>query len=344
MRRWVVNSVRRRLERLRHRREPTRLILCYHRIVEVDADPWKSCVSPGHFAEQLEILRDWGTILELGTLVAGLETGDLPRRAVALTFDDGYADNLHVAKPILARYEAPALVFLATGYLDRHDGVWWDRLEQLILRPGRLPEVLKIEIGGKIWRRQLGAAARLDEVTWHRHRSWKAWQRPPTDRHRLFVELWARLRLLADPERRAALEALASWAAQPNENGTEPRPLASAEVRALVEDKLVQVGAHTVTHPLLPGLSEAEQRAELEGSRRDCAALIGEPPAALAYPHGKCTRALASLARKVGFTVACSTAGRPVRVGSDRFRLPRIAIADWDGATFARMLEEHFVA
>jgi peptidoglycan/xylan/chitin deacetylase (PgdA/CDA1 family) len=343
MRRWVVSPVRRRLERLRHRRSPTRLILCYHRIVEVDADPWKSCVSPGHFAEQLEILRDWGTILELGSLVAGLETGDLPRRAVALTFDDGYADNLHVAKPILARYDAPALVFLATGYLDRHDGFWWDRLEQLILRPGRLPDVLKIEIGGRTWQRQLGTASRLDQATWHRHRSWKAWQRPPTGRHRLFVELWTRLRPLADPERRAALETLAFWAGQPSQNDAAPRPLARAEVRTLIEDKLMQIGAHTVTHPLLPALSEAEQQAELEGSRRDCAALVGQPPAALAYPHGKCTRALASLARKVGFTIACSSAGTPIRAGSDRLRLPRIAIADWDGPTFAQKLEEHFV-
>ena len=204
--------------------------------------------------------------------------------------------------------------------------------------------MLKIEIGGRTWQRQLGAATRLDEATWHRCRNWRGWQRPPTERHRLFVELWAGLRLLADPERRAALEALASWAAQPNENGTEPRPLASAEIRALVEGKLVKVGAHTVTHPLLPALSEAEQRAELEGSRRDCVALVGQPPDALAYPHGESTPALASLAGEVGFAAACSTAGTPVRAGSDRFRLPRIAIADWDGATFARKLEENFVA
>jgi peptidoglycan/xylan/chitin deacetylase (PgdA/CDA1 family) len=159
------------------------------------------------------------------------------------------------------------------------------------------------------------------------------------------LELWGRLQLLSDPERQPVLESLASWAAQPNEdNNTGPRPLTSAEVLTLVEEKLVQVGAHTVTHPLLPAMSEAEQRAELEGSRRHCTALLGQPPEAFAYPHGESTPALENLAGEVGFIVACSTAGRPVRAGSDRFRLPRIAIPDWDGATFARKLEENFAA
>ena len=93
------------------------VIFMYHRVAETICDPWGISVPPARFREQLEHLRaDW-TILAMDELVAALEAQALPRHAAALTFDDGYADNALVAKPILEDYGIPATMFLTTGSL-----------------------------------------------------------------------------------------------------------------------------------------------------------------------------------------------------------------------------------
>ena len=65
--------------------------------------------------------------------------GDVPSAGVVVTFDDGYADNFHNAKPLLERYEIPATVFVTTGYLQDQREFWWDELERILLQPGTLP-------------------------------------------------------------------------------------------------------------------------------------------------------------------------------------------------------------
>ena len=84
-------------------------------VAELDVDPWGLAVSPANFSDQLAWLRTHRTIMSLAEFVARLERGDLPLNAVALTFDDGYADNLLNALPALAKQGASATLFLATG-------------------------------------------------------------------------------------------------------------------------------------------------------------------------------------------------------------------------------------
>ena len=97
------------------RRRPHGLILSYHRIAAPSWDPWDLCVSPEHFEKQLEVLAHRAELVPLSDLASQLRAGRRGRPVVALTFDDGYADNLHVAQPLLERYGAPATVFIATG-------------------------------------------------------------------------------------------------------------------------------------------------------------------------------------------------------------------------------------
>lgn len=93
------------------------LILVYHRIAEVKVDPWELAVRPDHFAEQLQVIRRLGRPLSLRELVRSMRNGGIPRRAIVVTFDDGYADNLLQAKPLLDRADVPATVFLTAGAL-----------------------------------------------------------------------------------------------------------------------------------------------------------------------------------------------------------------------------------
>ena len=79
------------------------LILLYHQITEALSDPWGLAVAPRHFAQHLEVLRRHAQVIRLQQLSQALLDGSLPEKSVVVTFDDGYADNLHNAKPLLER-------------------------------------------------------------------------------------------------------------------------------------------------------------------------------------------------------------------------------------------------
>lgn len=122
----------------------------YHRIAAVTPDPWQLAVTPAHFAEHLEVVRRYGRPLTVGDLSRAVGAGRIPPRAIVLTLDDGYADNLLEARPLLARHDVPATIFIAAGCLGRHQGFWWDQLERLVLTPVDLPRRLGLEVRGEI--------------------------------------------------------------------------------------------------------------------------------------------------------------------------------------------------
>ncbi len=83
-------------------------ILMYHRVVEPCIDPWKMCVTPSHFEEQLDVLSRKWNVLSLREIVEHLKKGQIPHRSVVVTFDDGYVCNLLTGKPMLEKYGLPA--------------------------------------------------------------------------------------------------------------------------------------------------------------------------------------------------------------------------------------------
>jgi peptidoglycan/xylan/chitin deacetylase (PgdA/CDA1 family) len=119
-------------------------ILMYHRIAPPGLDPWRLRVTPDHFEQQLSALKARFEVISLAEIPHRQDF----RNTVAITFDDGYADNLLRAKPILEEFETPATVFITTSYVNADREFWWDELEQLFLYPGVLPERLILNIGG----------------------------------------------------------------------------------------------------------------------------------------------------------------------------------------------------
>jgi peptidoglycan/xylan/chitin deacetylase (PgdA/CDA1 family) len=91
---------------------PGALILGYHRIAKVDNDSFYNCISPNHFAQQMEVLKNYAHPMSLDELVACLRSWRISPKTVCVTIDDGYADVLYSAKPILEKYEIPATVFV----------------------------------------------------------------------------------------------------------------------------------------------------------------------------------------------------------------------------------------
>src|SRR5215212_5224770 len=142
-----------------NRNDQRTLILLYHRVAKLHSDLWSLAVTPEHFAEHLEVLRQYAHPIRLQHLPQALSDGNIPNRSVVVTFDDGYADNLHSAKPLLKRYDIPATFFLTTGYVGKEREFWWHELERLLLQPGTLPGRLRLKIDGNIYRWELGEAA-----------------------------------------------------------------------------------------------------------------------------------------------------------------------------------------
>ena len=93
---------------------PKAVILMYHRITRVELDPWGMCVSPENFSQQLESIRKVATPMSLADFVRARQSGELPERAVVVTFDDGYVDNFETALPLLRQHQVPATLFVTT--------------------------------------------------------------------------------------------------------------------------------------------------------------------------------------------------------------------------------------
>jgi peptidoglycan/xylan/chitin deacetylase (PgdA/CDA1 family) len=334
--RGVRSALRHRLQRIRARRGA--VILLYHRVAEPDLDPWGLAVSPKHFEEHLEVLGARGPSLTLNALLETLKSGQPQKSATAITFDDGYADNLRVAMPLLERHDKRATMFLTTAPIIRQRAFWWDELEEILLcRPVLPRRELELSLAAETftWTLEEPASEPLPDIS-----RWRAWQ-PVSQgqgRQALYVALWQRLQKLPHAPRDEAVEALRDWAGGEAVPRSSHRPLTVQEVAALADGDLIEVGAHTVNHPALAWISVAEQREEIIGSKADIEGIIGAPVQGFSYPHGSCTKATVDALRAAGFACACCAAPAPLTPATDPFGLPRITVPDCDGDTFASSL------
>jgi peptidoglycan/xylan/chitin deacetylase (PgdA/CDA1 family) len=333
--------LRRIARRLGNRLRRKALILLYHRVADPLSDPWALAVTPRRFSEHLDVLRQHARPIKLQQLSEALSNGNLPDRSVVVTFDDGYTDNLHSAKPLLERRDVPATAFLIAGHAGDWGEFWWDELDRLLLQPGTLPDTLRLSVKGDTYRWELGEAAHYGEEASRRHRRWRAWDDAPTSRHRLYRSLWELLKPLTQREKRTVLDELLTWAdAEPFVRTTD-RPLSLEEVVALAQGGLIEVGAHTMTHPVLSALPEVLQREEIQRSKARLEELVGRPVTSFSYPHGgnsDYTAETVDMVREAGFSCACSTFASVVRRSTDPFQLPRVWVQDWDGDEFAKQL------
>ena len=164
------------------------LILGYHRVAHVKRDEYEVCVTPDYFAEQMEALSQYTHPLRLAELVQCLRLGSLPPKSVAVTFDDGYADNLYEAKPVLERYDIPATVFVCTGYQGRE--FWWDELADMILQTRVLPQKLAFKAEHTNFSFDLENENVLSNESLAGYREWSAYGNSNGLRSQLYIELW----------------------------------------------------------------------------------------------------------------------------------------------------------
>ena len=325
------------------------LILLYHRVASATTDPWRLAVSPPHFAEHLEVLRNAFRPLTVGELVEALQGRRLPPRGVAVTFDDGYADNLLAGLPLLEQYEVPATVYLTAGYIGTTREFWWTEVERLFLEPGPLPERLEARKDGLFWSCDLGSSSAYSAAEAQNHREWVIQSTSdfsssafPTERHAAFQSLLAFLEPLEGQIRAAILAELYEAAGIERTTRDSHRMLTGEEAVRLASSAVVDIGAHTMTHARLSTLGLDEQRREIFDSKAHLQTMLDQPVTTFAYPFGQPAdydRRTVDLVRGAGFSCAGAVADVAVSRSSPPFELPRVGVADWTGEEFERRLE-----
>lgn len=263
-------------------------VLIFHRVLAQPDPLFPDEVDATRFNLICEWLKEWFYVLPLDQAVARLQSGTLPERAACITFDDGYADNYHVALPILQRHGLTATFFIATGFLD--GGRMWN---------DTIIETVRSRKDMSIADRQAAIATHINAIKY---------------------------RSVAD--RVAETEQLArSAGAQLPTN----LMMTSAEVKAMRKAGM-QIGAHTVSHPILARLTVEQTHKEISDSKQFLEDLLGERIGLFAYPNGKpgedYSPQTVEVVRSLGFDAAVSTQWGASRMGDDLLQIKRFT--PWD--------------
>ena len=228
----------------------TALVLIYHRIADLDRDPQLLAVSPDNFSAQMDLLAEKYRVVPIAELLGSVRRRSVPLRAVAITFDDGYADNLHAAQPILASRNLPATVFVSSGYVEAQREFWWDELERLVLAPGTLPDRIALETPVGSFSASVADPLDYSAEDARRDAGWTVLEPDTNARQALYRDLAAFLRPLPPLDREMALDRLRALACPEDAPTCEVprathRPLTALEVTALAASPGIEIGGHT---------------------------------------------------------------------------------------------------
>lgn len=278
-------------------------ILIFHRVLsKIDLlCPDEPDVS--RFDEIMGWVDKWFQVLPLDRAVRQLRAGTLPARAAAITFDDGYADNATNALPILKRHGMRATFFVATSFLDG-GRMWNDTLIEAL----RVCQADSLDLSEEGF-----GCLKLGSIA---------------DRQVAIKSMLGRVKYL-DPDKRNEVVA---WV-QRRANVVLPDDMMMTSSQVIeLRDAGMQIGAHTLTHPILTSLSDDEALAEIKASKVALETLLCEPVSLFAYPNGKPGKDYlgkhVEMVRRAGFSAAVSTAVGVSSAATDLFQLPRFT--PWD--------------
>lgn len=289
------------------RSTPRLSVLIYHRVLQ-QRDPLRpNEPTADEFRWQMELVSALFNVLPLNEAVERLIEGRLPPRPAAVTFDDGYADNLRVAYPILEELRVPATVFVATGFLDGGRMFNDTVVEAVRAMPDETIDLSSLNLG-------------LDQKVFDLTKN--------HERLSLVSTLLPRVKYMSPDERSAILVWLESFAVTPLPTDLM---MAASDVRYMHASG-VEIGAHTRHHPILSRIDRESAFKEITQSKRDLETLIGAPIRLFAYPNGKrgedYTQIHVDQVREAGFEAAVTTHPGAAQAGTDRFQIPRFT--PWD--------------
>ncbi len=255
------------------------------------------------FTTQMQTLATDFRVLALAEALRQQADGSLPVGAVAVTFDDGFADNVTVALPVLRRLGVPATFFIASGFLG--DGYMFNNavIEACRQAPEGSWPTGTVEFGVV----PMGRAVSRVEVTEY---------------------MIAKMKYLEASRRRDLAYQLLESASARMPQGL----MMSHEQLRELHGAGMTIGGHTRSHPILNGLGDRAAEEEIAGGRADLEGIIGAPVSLFAYPNGRPGKDYGprdvALVRSLGFQAAVTTAWGYSDKRTDPCQVPRVG--SWD--------------
>lgn len=278
-------------------------ILIFHRVLSQPDPLFPNEPDVEKFDEMMGWVAKWFQVLPLNTAITQLRAGTLPARAAAITFDDGYADNASNALPVLKRHGMSGTFFIATGFLDG-GRMWNDTIIESV-------------------RGSTAAALDFSELGLGRHPIASI-----ADKQAAISALIGQIKYQSVEDRVVITEQLAQLAGV---KLPQDLMMSSQAVREMHRAGM-QIGAHTVSHPILARLTKEQAREEIGQSKQFLEQLLSERVGLFAYPNGKpgvdYNADSVTIARELGFDAAVSTHWGAVKPATDVFQMPRFT--PWD--------------
>lgn len=273
-------------------------ILTYHRVLPKADSLRPGCMPVDVFASHMRVLSRFFNVLPLADAVQRLRDKSLPARAVCITFDDGYADNHELAWPVLHELGLPWTIFVATDYLDG-GRMWNDSVIDAVERAqGGQLDLTSIGLGVREARNATECVATIESLLGH-------------------------LKHVDPVERENLSRAIADLAGVADSSDLM---LTSQQLTELANAG-VEIGGHTVTHPILKVIDAEEAEREICQGKEILEGLVRGPVRSFAYPNGRPGQDYddlhADMVRRSGFTCAVSTEPGVASPTSDTFQLPR---------------------
>ncbi len=276
------------------------LILMYHRFSEGEE---YGKTSRKTFETHLKYLTNNYKIISLTEAVAHLSgSGEMPTRTAVLTIDDGYRDVYDVAFPILRLFDLPATLYVVTGFLDKQCWIWTDKARYLLTETKN--ERLSFAVVEKIFDEELG---------------------DKNSRLALAGKVNSELKKLPDLEKDIVLSDLAKLLSVPLDDvpPSEFGPISWDQAREMAAAG-IEIGSHTVNHPILTNIDADALAEELSVSRTVLAGQLQTDKLHFCYPNGNVSQRERDAAESAGYASAVTTEIRICERADDRFLLPRI--------------------
>lgn len=291
------------------------LTLLYHRVRTYEQDVQLLCVTPEHFAEQMDWLKANYKIVRFDE-----DWNRIEEDAVCITFDDGYRDNFLTAVPILKQRQIPATVFVATGNMNSGRELWWDELERNLLmdKDYRAAFQLSDEMFGCRWTAET-----------------------PEQREDLYYTLHWLMRCVEVGRRDDWIRQLQKWNGY-TENGREENHCVQLADIKNTNTSIIQIGAHTVNHPVLSRLAPDEQKREIERSRQCLENALIQPIVTFSYPFGgrdDYNEETIAICKELGFSKVAANIPGIWKTGDDLYQIPRYIVRDWDAKQFKKHIK-----
>lgn len=288
-------------------------VMIYHRVLDKSDFMRPGEVSLKKFEWQMDLISRYFNIMPLSEAVNRLRSSQLPSRALSITFDDGYRDNLTNALPILKKYSVPATVFVSTGYLDGNT-MWNDKIIESI---------------------RLHSENTIDLTT-----IGLSMYKVDTDKSRKNTtqEIILSLKHLPQSERENKADYIASLA-----KTSYARLMISRDELIELNNNGVEIGAHTVSHPILSKLEKDTALSEIANGKEMLEEILKQDITLFAYPNGRYLNDFndghVKMVRDCGYSAAFSTEMGVGSNKSDIFQLPRFRAWDTTEEKFlARMM------